>query len=302
MKGAGEGPLRHHPRMPVSLSLSDALGHALADKRIDILRQIGTCGSISQAARAVGVSYKAAWQAVDTLTNLAGTPLVARAVGGAGGGGAQLTEAGHQLLAAANAMAQARGAVLSRWQATPHAGPALARLAVRTSMRNQLPCVVERLVVQGQIVGVHLRLGLGNAGDGDSGDGAEDGGGAAIGMPPPLVSRITRESAELLGLQPGLAVQALCKATAVRVERGGRLASASGSGSGSAVADAPGLHRLPAKATRVVRGESGDEVSAELSGGLQMVGFAAPGSGLRAGSPVVLVVEDNAVVLALAEV
>lgn len=268
--------------MPVvSLSLTDALGHALADKRIDILRQIGACGSISQAARAVGVSYKAAWQAVDTLTNLAGTPLVARAVGGAGGGGAQLTEAGHQLLAAADAMAQARGAVLSRWQATPHAGPALARLAVRTSMRNQLPCVVERLLVQGQIVGVQLRLGV-------------DGVGGADGAV--LASRITRESAELLDLQPGLAVQALCKATAVRVERGGRLASA------AAGANAPGTHRLPAKATRVVRGESGDEVSAELVGGLQMVGFAAPGSGLRAGSPVVLVVEDNAVVLALAEV
>ena len=105
--------------MPVSLSLTDALGHALADKRIDILRQIGTCGSISQAARAVGVSYKAAWQAVDTLTNLAGTPLVARAVGGAGGGGAQLTEAGHQLLAAADAMAQARGAHQRRGQGGP---------------------------------------------------------------------------------------------------------------------------------------------------------------------------------------
>lgn len=265
--------------MPASLSLTDALGHALTDKRIDILRQIGACGSISQAARAVGVSYKAAWQAVDTLTNLAGTPLVARAVGGAGGGGAQLTEAGHQLLAAAEAMAQARGAVLSRWQATPHAGPALARLAVRTSMRNQLPCVVDRLVVQGQIVCVHLRL---------EGEGA----GAVS-----LASRITRESAELLGLQPGLAVLALCKATAVRVERGGRAAPA------TATADAApaGTHRLPARATRVVRGESGDEVSAELAAGLHMVGFAAPQSGLRAGSAVVLVLEENAVVLALAE-
>ena len=265
--------------MPASLSLTDALGHALTDKRIDILRQIGACGSISQAARAVGVSYKAAWQAVDTLTNLAGTPLVARAVGGSGGGGAQLTEAGHQLLAAADAMAQARGAVLSRWQATPHAGPALARLAVRTSMRNQLPCVVDRLAVQGQIVCVHLRL---------EGEGA----GAVS-----LASRITRESAELLGLQPGLAVLALCKATAVRVERGGRAAPA------TATADAApaGTHRLPARATRVVRGESGDEVSAELAAGLHMVGFAAPHSGLRAGSAVVLVVEENAVVLALAE-
>ena len=267
--------------MPVSLSLSDALGHALTDKRIDILRHIGACGSISQAARAVGVSYKAAWQALDTLTNLAGTPLVSRAVGGAGGGGAQLTDAGRELLAAAEAMAQARGAVLSRWQATPHTGPALARLAVRTSMRNQLPCVVERLVVQGQIVGVHLRLGA---------DGAGGAGGAA------LAARITRESAQLLGLQPGLAVQALCKATAVRVERGGRVAAP--------VAEAAALqgpHRLSARATRVVRGASGDEVSAELAGGLQVVGFAAPGSGLRAGSAVVLVIEDTAVVLALAE-
>lgn len=263
--------------MPASLSLTDALGHALADKRIDILRQIGACGSISQAARAVGVSYKAAWQAVDTLTNLAGTPLVARAVGGAGGGGAQLTEAGHQLLAAADAMAQARGAVLSRWQATPHAGPALARLAVRTSMRNQLPCVVDRLVVQGQIVCVHLRL---------EGEGA----GAVS-----LASRITRESAELLGLQPGLLVLALCKATAVRVERGGRAAP------DSAAAVPAGTLRLPARATRVVRGESGDEVSAELAAGLHMVGFAPPQSGLRAGSAVVLVLEENAVVLALAE-
>ncbi len=278
--------------MPASLSLSDALGHALSDKRIDILRQIGEGGSISQAARAVGVSYKAAWQAVDTLTNLAGTPLVQRAVGGAGGGGAVLTDAGQQLLAAADAMAQARGAVLSRWQADPHAGRAVARLAVRTSMRNQWPCVVQGLQVHGQIVLVHLGLALAAAGEGaceppesDRSDGADF-----------LAARITRESAELLGLQPGLAVQALCKATAVRVER---------AAPGAPVPQAPAsTYRLPAKAVRVVRGALGDEVAAELmlgarATGVQMVGFAAPGSGLRVGSRVVLVVEDTAVVLAL---
>lgn len=278
--------------MPASLSLSDALGHALSDKRIDILRQIGEGGSISQAARAVGVSYKAAWQAVDTLTNLAGTPLVQRAVGGAGGGGAVLTDAGQQLLAAADAMAQARGAVLSRWQADPHAGPAVARLAVRTSMRNQWPCVVQGVQVHGQIVLVHLGLALAVAGgvaserpESDRGDGAEF-----------LAARITRESAELLGLQPGLAVQALCKATAVRVER---------AAPGTPMPQAPAsTYRLPAKAVRVVRGAVGDEVAAELmlgarATGVQMVGFAAPGSGLRVGSRVVLVVEDTAVVLAL---
>ena len=268
--------------MPVSLSLSDALGHALTDKRIDILRQIGACGSISQAARAVGVSYKAAWQALDTLTNLAGSPLVSRAVGGAGGGGAQLTDAGRELLAAADAMTQARGAVLSRWQTSPHAGPALGRLAVRTSMRNQLPAVVLRLQALGQIVQVHLEFGLGN-------EAAQAG--AAAG----LSSRITRESAELLGLQPGLPVQVLCKATAVRVERRGAKGAAAGT---QAV---PGVCRLPAKAVRVVRGAPGDEVSVELAAGLYMVGFAMPDSGLRAGSRVDLVLEENAVVLALAD-
>lgn len=268
------------------LALSSALGHALTDKRIDILRQIGDCGSISQAARTVGVSYKAAWQAVDTLTNLAGTPLVTKAVGGAGGGGAQLTDAGRQLLSAADAMAQARGAVLSRWQGAPHTGPALARMAVRTSMRNQLPCVVQQLEVMGQIVRVHLAF-----------EALRDE------ARPVLSSRITRESAELLGLQPGLVVQALCKATAVRVERA---ATAPARSAVTAQAQGPaeqGVCRLQACAVRVVRGASGDEVSARLlGGGLQMVGFAPPGSGLRAGSRVTLVLDDNAVVLALAEV
>lgn len=48
--------------MPRSkLHLADALGHDSSDKRLDILRRVGEAGSISQAARGAGVSYKAAW-------------------------------------------------------------------------------------------------------------------------------------------------------------------------------------------------------------------------------------------------
>ena len=83
-------------------ALAGALGQASADKRVEILRRVAALGSISQAARAAGVSYKAAWQALDTLSNLAGTPLVERAVGGAGGGGARLTPAGEQVREALN--------------------------------------------------------------------------------------------------------------------------------------------------------------------------------------------------------
>src|SRR5690554_4838898 len=79
-----------------SLPLNTLLGYEASDKRLDILRRISHTGSISEAARSAGVSYKAAWQAIETLTNLAGTPLVEKAVGGSGGGGAIVTAAGHR--------------------------------------------------------------------------------------------------------------------------------------------------------------------------------------------------------------
>ncbi|AEB85914.1 TOBE domain-containing protein [Alicycliphilus denitrificans] len=259
--------MMHLMQSPVSFK--DALGHGMADKRIDILRQIGQGGSISQAARAVGVSYKAAWQALDTLTNLAGVALVERVVGGVGGGGARLTPAGRQLLATADAVQQARSAVLVGLGEGGDADAAVARLSVRTSMRNQWPCTVQAMESRGQIVRVHLRGAVG----------------AVAGLA--VCSRITRESAELLGLRPGLPVQALCKATAVHVLP---LAAAGAAQDGN---------RWPGRAVRVSRGELGDEVAAQLDAGVQMVGFAAAGSGLRARSRVVLAAEESAIVLAV---
>ena len=46
--------------------------------RIALLAAIGETGSITSAAKAVGMSYKGAWDAVDTMNNLAGEPLVVR--------------------------------------------------------------------------------------------------------------------------------------------------------------------------------------------------------------------------------
>ena len=46
--------------------------------RIGLLAQIAESGSISKAARAIGMSYKAAWDAIDLMNNLAGQPLVER--------------------------------------------------------------------------------------------------------------------------------------------------------------------------------------------------------------------------------
>ena len=256
------------------VSFAGALVHSPSDKRVDILRLIGQSGSISQAARDAGVSYKAAWQAIDTLTNLAGVALVERAVGGAGGGGASLTAAGTELLVAAGQLEQARRQVLARLQsdAPGIAGggvmPKLGQLSVRTSMRNQLPCSVQSLQASANIV--HVTLAFSHGGT--------------------VVSRITTESAELLGLVAGLPVVALCKATAVGV-----LKAAS-----AGAAPLAGRNQLAGRALRVSRGASGDEVTLTLDGGLQMVGFAPPGSGIRVGARVVALVDDAAVVVALA--
>ena len=93
---------------PSQAALSEAFGHAPSDKRLEVLRRVGETGSISQAARDAGISYKAAWQAIDTLSNLSGQPLVERTVGGVGGGGARITPQGLQLLAMADELARAR--------------------------------------------------------------------------------------------------------------------------------------------------------------------------------------------------
>ncbi len=261
-------------------TFDSALSHEPTDKRIEILRLIGDSGSISQAARQAQVSYKAAWQAIDTLTNLANVVLVERAVGGAGGGGAKITEAGRQLLAVAGQLAESRRQVLAHARAgapSPSlAAPALSHIGVRTSMRNQLPCQVEKLDAKGQMVRVHLRLG-----------------GGAL-----LVSRITKASTELLGLQRGQAVLALCKATAVQVTA--QAPEDAGSSAPSNPDTSSASQALSGRVVRISRGATGDEVSLQLDAGLQLVGFAPIGSGLKTKAPVNALIDESAVVIALA--
>mgnify|MGYP002635587640 FL=1 len=71
------------------IQFETVLASVMTDKRVEVLRSIQQVGSISEAARANGVSYKAAWQAVEILGNLAGKALIEKVVGGAGGGGAR---------------------------------------------------------------------------------------------------------------------------------------------------------------------------------------------------------------------
>lgn len=71
----------------------------LGKGRVELLSQIEATGSISKAAKAMRMSYKAAWDAVDAMNNALGTAVVESAIGGSRGGGSRLTEAGQRLIA-----------------------------------------------------------------------------------------------------------------------------------------------------------------------------------------------------------
>ncbi|WP_306154289.1 winged helix-turn-helix domain-containing protein [Roseovarius sp. MMSF_3281] len=67
--------------------------------KADLLERIDRCGSIAAAGREMGMSYKRAWELIGTLNTMFRAPLVESTRGGPGGGGAVLTELGHEVLA-----------------------------------------------------------------------------------------------------------------------------------------------------------------------------------------------------------
>lgn len=72
---------------------------AMGPGKAQLLQHIADSGSISAAARHMGMSYRRAWLLVDTMNQCFQTPLVETAAGGSGGGGARITETGQQVLA-----------------------------------------------------------------------------------------------------------------------------------------------------------------------------------------------------------
>ena len=71
---------------------------ALGPGKVDLLESIGREGSISQAARERHLSYRRAWNMVDTMNQCFKEPLVVSITGGKGGGGAQLTDVGEKII------------------------------------------------------------------------------------------------------------------------------------------------------------------------------------------------------------
>ncbi|PRF79176.1 molybdenum-dependent transcriptional regulator [Burkholderia multivorans] len=165
--------------------------------RIALLAAIGDTGSITRAAKAVGLSYKAAWDAIDTMNNLAGEPLVVRSTGGKGGGGTTLTPRATSLIAAFRTIEREHRRFIVAASAAV-AGfdvdwALLGRIGMKTSARNQWVGKVESIVRGTVNDEVTLMLPGGQA----------------------IVAVLTHDGAQTLGLHAGAHACALVNASSV---------------------------------------------------------------------------------------
>lgn len=113
----------------VRLRLDFASGSSVGPGKIDLLAAIGAEGSLSAAARQVGMSYRRAWLLLDSLNRAFASPATTASVGGRGGGGVVLTPFGRDLVRAYRAfekdaarLAERRFAPLTRTARPARAG------------------------------------------------------------------------------------------------------------------------------------------------------------------------------------
>lgn len=165
--------------------------------RIDLLEAVIKHGSITGAAKAVGLSYKAAWDALNTVNNLLPQPVIQGQTGGHHGGGAIVTEEGKALIAAFRLL-ESRLARISATLSGDGAAGSLSdpftllwSLGMKTSARNAFRCEITEIKRGPVSAEVILRL-------------SETTTMAAI---------VTAESVENLGLTIGREVVALVKST-----------------------------------------------------------------------------------------
>ncbi|MFC4722053.1 winged helix-turn-helix domain-containing protein [Geojedonia litorea] len=70
----------------------------LGEGRVHLIKAIDQTGSLSKAAKSMGMSYKKAWSLIDAVNKRAEQPVIILSTGGKGGGGAQLTPYGKSLV------------------------------------------------------------------------------------------------------------------------------------------------------------------------------------------------------------
>lgn len=245
--------------------------HLLGAKRVALLAEISRAGSITQAAKAVGLSYKGAWDAVEQMNNLAGEPLVERMAGGKGGGFTRLTERGEQLVHNFSLVQQEHARFVGRLnrqaQGLTRDYSLMESIAMKTSARNQFAGAVRS--VRTGAVNDEIEL--------------EVIGGLRI------VAIVTSESRQELGLEPGAKAFALVKASSIILMTEGAGARLSA------------RNQLAGRVSRVTQGAVNSEVVLELPGGGSVAAIvtheSAKNLGIAVGSAATAVFKASSVIV-----
>lgn len=175
-------------------------GDKVGGERFDLLAAIGRRGSISAAAREAGLSYRAAWDAVNALNNLFPRPLVEARAGGRHGGYATVTEEGRRILAAhrfltgrlQTIVADLQDALLADPDGAETSTSLLWSFGMKTSARNTYYGVVSEVTTGAVNAEIDVK----------------------VSETTTLTAIITIKSAVNLGIHPGREVFALIKASA----------------------------------------------------------------------------------------
>lgn len=238
----------------------------------ELLERIDASGSISSAASAMGMSYKAAWQAVEAMNNLSELPVVERQTGGKHGGGTRLTTYGRRLVVAYRGLEKEREKVLAAlgkiMDDFEQYYQIIRRFDMKTSARNQF---------LGKVINVkHGPI---------SAEVTLDIGGGDV-----LTAVITNDSAEQLALQPGAEAYALIKApwVIVTTEEGIRTSA---------------RNNLRGTVVRCQEGAINAEIVIELPGGKLVVATVTNESvhelGLAEGRQVTALIKASHIILAV---
>lgn len=180
----------------VLLTVARGAGARVSLERAALIETIGELGSISAAARALGLSYRAAWDAVQALNNLFETPLIEAAPGGRAGGAAVITPRGRLVATGFHRVRAELDAALTKLDAGLTGGSVhdlFWSLGMRTSARNALRGQVLAILPGAVNTEVVLKLS----------ENVE------------IVAILTRRSVEDLNLEPGTPAIALIQSSAV---------------------------------------------------------------------------------------
>lgn len=182
-----------------NLWFNHAKNKFLGADRINLLEMIDELGSISKASRAVGISYRNAWDTVNLINNMAEKPLVDRLAGGKGGGGTRLTAEGKKVVAQFKTIQEEHRKFLdsleSRLGDTDSLLHFLKRISMKVSARNTFTGTITAITkgtVNAEIT-LSLKGGL------------------------PLTAIITNGAIDSLGLDIGIEAYAIIKASSVMV-------------------------------------------------------------------------------------